>query len=70
MSETTIGLTVNGQSVYCRPGSLLDYLLGTGLDPRTVVAEVNGQILNMETAADHRLAAGDQIEIVHFVGGG
>jgi thiamine biosynthesis protein ThiS len=48
----------------------LDVLQLLGLDPRTVVVEVNRRIIRRPALADTGLSDGDQIEVVHFVGGG
>ena len=48
----------------------LDLLHSLGLDPRTVVVEVNRSIVRRPALADTKLNAGDHIELVHFVGGG
>ena len=41
-----------------------------GLDPRTVVVELNRQLIRRPRLADTALANGDAVELVHFVGGG
>ena len=69
MSEITI--TVNGQSESCPGGqSLESYLLGKGIEPQKVVAELNGEILKPQSFKERILNAGDAVEIIHFVGGG
>ena len=47
--------------------ALLDEL---GLVPGMVVVERNREILARESYATVRLGEGDQLELVHFVGGG
>jgi len=47
-----------------------DLLHRLGLDPRTVVVELNRQIVRRPRLAETSLAEGDAIELVHFVGGG
>lgn len=47
--------------------ALLEHL---GLNPRMVVVEHNGTILRREALADAAVREGDQLELVHFVGGG
>jgi thiamine biosynthesis protein ThiS len=47
--------------------TLLDHL---GLDPRMVVVEQNRVIVRKQAVAEAPVAPGDEIEIVHFVGGG
>ncbi len=40
------------------------------LNPRLVAVEHNGQIVPRDQYDQRELAPGDQLEIVHFVGGG
>ena len=47
------------------PATVLDLLAHLGLDPRTVVVELNREIVRRP-----RLGEGDSVELVHFVGGG
>ncbi len=69
MSEATI--TVNGTArPLPRPATLEALLRGLELDPRMVVVELNREIIRRPRLAETSLAAGDQVEIVHFVGGG
>jgi thiamine biosynthesis protein ThiS len=51
-------------------GSALDLLRGLDLDPRSVVVEVNKQIVRRSALAATPIHEGDEIELVHFVGGG
>jgi len=50
--------------------TLLDLLGVLHLDPRVVVVEHNRQIVRRTELEQSRLAPGDAIELVHFVGGG
>ncbi len=52
------------------PASLLDLLGQLGLDPRTVVVELNREIVRRPRLGETLLTEGDSIELVHFVGGG
>ena len=52
------------------PASAADLLRHLGLDPRTVVVELNRRIVRRPQLNDTILAAGDAVELVHFVGGG
>ena len=64
-------LTVNGAPHPWRPGLTVGELLASlGLDPAAVVVEHNGAILPRKSARETPLAAGDLLEIIHFVGGG
>jgi len=64
-------ITVNGESRQVPgPATLDDLLEHLGLDPRTVVVEHNRQIVRRHALAATALAAGDAVELVHFVGGG
>ncbi len=70
MSQT-IDIVVNGERRAVVRGLTLLELLGTfDLDPRTVVVEHNRSIVRRPALGDVRVAPGDAIELVHFVGGG
>jgi thiamine biosynthesis protein ThiS len=66
-----ITLTINGDRREVPDGlTLATLLVHLGLDPRMVVVEQNRVIVRKTAIAEARVAAGDEIEIVHFVGGG
>ena len=66
-----LNLTVNGEPRRLEaPATLADLLAGLGLDARGVVVELNRSIVRRPQLADTRLADGDVVELVHFVGGG
>jgi thiamine biosynthesis protein ThiS len=52
------------------PATAADLLRHLGLDPRTVVVELNRRIIRRPYLAETGLADGDAVELVHFVGGG
>jgi thiamine biosynthesis protein ThiS len=67
----TIEVVVNGERRAIAPGvTLLELLAELALDPRAVVVEHNRQIVRRPALGDVRVAPGDAIELVHFVGGG
>jgi len=53
-----------------RPATAADLLRHLGLDPRSVVVELNRKIVRRPQLNDTALAEGDAVELVHFVGGG
>jgi thiamine biosynthesis protein ThiS len=64
-------IVVNGESRRLPgPASVADLLRHLGLDPRTVVVELNREIVRRPRLDDTALADGDAVEVVHFVGGG
>ena len=64
-------VVVNGSPQTVRPGvTLLQLLADLDLDPRTVVVEHNRRIVRRPALGETPVAAGDAIELVHFVGGG
>lgn len=66
-----IELTVNGETLSVSEAqSVLDFLQGRQVNPQRVVVERNGQIVDRAAYGETRLAAGDVLEIVVFVGGG
>jgi sulfur carrier protein len=50
--------------------SIADYLASRELKDRLVVVELNGEIIKRTDFPSVKINAGDEIEIVHFVGGG
>ncbi len=67
----TLDIMLNGEPKQVPgPASLQDLLGHLGLDARTVVVELNREIIRRPRLADTPLAAGDAVELVHFVGGG
>ncbi len=70
MSET-IALTVNGEPRHLAASATVAALLAAiGLDTRKVAVELNEEIVPRTRYADTALGNGDQLEIVHFIGGG
>ncbi|MEY2943801.1 MAG: sulfur carrier protein ThiS, partial [Pseudomonadota bacterium] len=64
-------IIVNGEPRQVRAGiSLSDLAAEIGLDPAKVAVERNRTIVARSTLAAVLIADGDEIEIVHFVGGG
>jgi len=71
VNTATIDVVVNGEARRVAAGaSLLDLLTALDLDPRTVVVEHNRRIVRRPALGEARIAPGDAIEVVHFVGGG
>ena len=66
-----IAITVNGEAREVAAGESLAALLrAIGLDTRKVAVERNEEIVPRSTYDAVPLAAGDRLEIVHFIGGG
>jgi thiamine biosynthesis protein ThiS len=64
-------ITVNGDIKRVDAGtSVKAFLEGIELDPTKVAVERNLEIVPKSTFADVALSEGDQLEIVHFIGGG
>jgi thiamine biosynthesis protein ThiS len=69
--KATIDVVINGEPRSVAPGvTLLELLSELALDPRAVVVEHNRHIVRRPSLGDVRVAPGDAIELVHFVGGG
>ena len=66
----SFSITVNGEPRRTATGSIADLVRSLELDPAKVAVERNGVIVPRSTLAAVPLAAGDSLEIVHFVGGG
>jgi thiamine biosynthesis protein ThiS len=71
-ARAEIALTVNGSPRrVAHAVTVAEYLASLSIDSRAVVIEHNGQILrDRDSLSGIRLSEGDQLEIVHFVGGG
>lgn len=70
-AAATVAITVNGEArEVSAPATVADLLRGIGLDTRKVAVERNMEIVPRSAYADTELAAGDALEIVHFIGGG
>jgi thiamine biosynthesis protein ThiS len=68
---TELTLTINGEAREVPgPATLEDLLHHLDLDPRGVVVEHNRAIVRRPQLGKVRVSDGDQVEIVHFVGGG
>jgi thiamine biosynthesis protein ThiS len=68
---TELEILVNGEPRRVPgPATAADLLRHLGLDARTVVVELNRQIVRRPHLGDTALANGDAVELVHFVGGG
>ena len=66
-----MNVTVNGEPrAFAALASLLDLVAELGLDARKVSVERNVEIVPRSAYGRTALAAGDRIEIVHFIGGG
>lgn len=66
-----MNLTINGaQRTIAQAATVEELLLHLALDPRTVVVELNREIIRRPAIATTPVAEGDVVEIVHFVGGG
>ncbi len=72
MSTATVPLIVNGEarSVLGPSPTIARLLLDLALGTARVAVEVNGEIVPKAEHAARRLAAGDRVEVVTFVGGG
>ncbi|MEE8191939.1 MAG: sulfur carrier protein ThiS [Gemmatimonadales bacterium] len=66
-----ITVVVNGQErEFGGEMSLTDLLQALDLDPQAVVVELNKEIVRRPALGDTTVRNGDQVELVHFVGGG
>jgi thiamine biosynthesis protein ThiS len=75
MSDTlaapTVTVRINGDAREIPAGLMVSALLAQlELHPRMVVVEHNGTILRREQLDEVAVGEGDQLELVHFVGGG
>jgi thiazole synthase len=70
-SDGTVSITVNGEHKRVRSGlSIAQLAAELGLVPEKVAVERNAEIVPRSTLADVMVEDADELEIVHFVGGG
>jgi sulfur carrier protein len=68
---TRMQIVLNGSPRDCAPDTSIARLLDdAGYGGRRVAVEVNRDIVPRSRHGEHRLADGDQVEIVHAIGGG
>ncbi|HMT40551.1 MAG TPA: sulfur carrier protein ThiS [Sphingorhabdus sp.] len=66
-----IAITINGEPRRVSAGlSVAGLVAELGLNPKKVAVERNLEIVPRSMHGDVMIADGDQLEIVHFVGGG
>ena len=66
-----MNITCNGeQKAVDNDISLNDLVLSLELNPQSLVAELNGKIIEQPQFSDKKLQDGDRIELIRFVGGG
>jgi thiamine biosynthesis protein ThiS len=69
--DDAVRVTLNGEARTLRgPATVAGLLAEIGLDIRKVAVERNEAIVPRAAYAATRLASGDRLEIVHFIGGG
>jgi sulfur carrier protein len=69
--NTTLGITVNGETRATKPGvTVTDLLRELGLESGRVAIERNLEILPRPQWPETLVEPGDRYEIVQFVGGG
>lgn len=64
-------IVVNGLPRDVRDGSsVADLVRDSGLEGKPIAVEINRRVIPRREHGGTRLAEGDRIEVVHFVGGG
>jgi thiamine biosynthesis protein ThiS len=62
---------LNGESRHVRDGiSVADLIAELSLNGKRLAVDLNQEVLPREQYGERRIAAGDVVEIVHFIGGG
>jgi sulfur carrier protein len=69
-NQVAMKLTINGQERDFSPITLAQLVEQLGMKQDRVAVELNLNIVPRDQWAETHLAEGDQLEIVHFVGGG
>ena len=71
MNRSGLKLSVNGEArSFEGVSDVASLVIQLGLDSRKVAVEKNLEIVPRSAYGATRLADGDRIEIVHFIGGG
>ena len=65
-----IEIQLNGQDYEVRGNTLTDLVQQLGLGGSRYAIEVNREIVPKGLHAEHRLNPGDEVEVIHAVGGG
>jgi len=63
-------INLNGKKMESESQTLMDLVLEKGLDPNSLITEVNFEVIRQETWKDVSIKDGDNIELLSFVGGG
>lgn len=63
-------VTINGEAHAVEGACITAYLSHAGYEVARVAVELNGDIVSKAAYGDTVLCAGDEVEIVAFVGGG
>lgn len=63
-------IDLNGKKVKSESKTLMDLVIEKGLDPKSLIAEVNFEVIRQDTWKDISIKDGDNIELLSFVGGG
>ena len=64
-------LTINGESRdFTDIATLSDLVSQLGMKPDRVAIELNRELIRRDRWPETKLSNGDQLEVVHFVGGG
>ncbi len=67
---SAMSITINGEPRTVAAGTIADLVAALGLPIAKVAVERNREIVPRSTLGAVMLVDGDELEIVHFVGGG
>lgn len=71
VAQASVRIRVNGRERMVPEGTTVaDLVREAGKEPEAVAVEWRGEILPRPRYGEARLAAGDRVELVHFVQGG
>ena len=63
-------INLNGEKVESERQTLMAFILEKGLDPASLIAEVNFKVVRQKSWKEIIIKEGDNIELLNFVGGG
>jgi sulfur carrier protein len=68
--DDTMNIIVNGKNQSSTAENIAAYVSDSGLEPKTLVVEHNGNVIASDQWETTSLRDGDQLELLSFVGGG
>lgn len=65
-----MNINLNGKTIESQSATLMDLVRESNVNPSSLIAEVNLEIIRQEDWDSFKIKEGDHIELLNFVGGG